>query len=283
MGKGGSMMVGRSKLSTTLNYVYLTLLAIVSIFPLLWIILSSVKSSGEMANNPLSFFPEKITFEYYSRVLNDLSFTTNIKNSLLVSISATLITIGVSALGAYGIVRFFPKAGKKMTKILITTYMFPPILLAVPYSIIIVSVGLVNTWTGLVITYLSFSIPYAIWMLIGFFQTVPLEIEEAARVDGAGKMRTFLQVVLPIVAPGVVATAIYTFINTWNEFLFALLLINSSEKMPISVALYSLTGSEVLDWGEMMAASVIVILPSIIFFMIIQNKIAGGLSDGSVK
>lgn len=276
-------MVGKSKLSTTLNYIYLTLLAIVSVFPLLWIILSSVKSSGEMANNPLSFFPENITFDYYLRVLNDLSFTTNIKNSLLVSFSATFITIVVSALGAYGIVRFFPKAGKKMTKILITTYMFPPILLAVPYSIIIVSVGLVNTWTGLVITYLSFSIPYAIWMLIGFFQTVPLEIEEAAKVDGAGIVRTFLQVVLPIVAPGVVATAIYTFINTWNEFLFALLLINSSEKMPISVALYSLTGSEVLDWGEMMAASVIVILPSIIFFMIIQNKIAGGLSDGAGK
>ncbi|MFJ7667570.1 carbohydrate ABC transporter permease [Lysinibacillus sp. NPDC097195] len=276
-------MAGKNKLSTTLNYIYLTLLAIVSVFPLLWIIVSSVKSSGEMANNPLSFFPEKITFDYYFRVLNDLSFTTNIKNSLLVSFSATIITIVVSALGAYGIVRFFPKAGKKMTKILITTYMFPPILLAVPYSIIIVSVGLVNTWTGLVITYLSFSIPYAIWMLIGFFQTVPLEIEEAAKVDGAGIMRTFLQVVLPIVAPGVVATAIYTFINTWNEFLFALLLINSSEKMPISVALYSLTGSEVLDWGEMMAASVIVILPSIIFFMIIQNKIAGGLSDGAGK
>jgi len=276
-------MAGKNKLSTTLNYIYLTLLAIVSVFPLLWIIVSSVKSSGEMANNPLSFFPEKITFDYYFRVLNDLSFTTNIKNSLLVSFSATFITIVVSALGAYGIVRFFPSAGKKMTKILITTYMFPPILLAVPYSIIIVSVGLVNTWTGLVITYLSFSIPYAIWMLIGFFQTVPVEIEEAAKVDGAGIMRTFLQVVLPIVAPGVVATAIYTFINTWNEFLFALLLINSSEKMPISVALYSLTGSEVLDWGEMMAASVIVILPSIIFFMIIQNKIAGGLSDGAGK
>lgn len=276
-------MVGRSRLMTTLSYIFLTVLATASVFPLIWIILSSIKSPGEMANSPLSIFPERITFEYYWRVLNDLSFTINIKNSLLVSVSATLITIVVSALGAYGIIRFFPKAGKRMTKVLITTYMFPPILLAVPYSIIIVSVGLVNTWTGLVITYLSFSIPYAIWMLIGFFQTVPLEIEEAAKVDGAGVMRTFLQVVLPIVAPGIVATAIYTFINTWNEFLFALLLINSSDKMPISVALYSLTGSEVLDWGEMMAASVIVILPSIIFFMIIQNKIAGGLSDGSVK
>lgn len=275
--------VGQSKLNIAVMYVFLSLLSLIAVFPLIWIILSSFKTSGEMANHPLSMLPKQFTLEYYSRVLHNLHFTTNIKNSLIVSLSATMVTIVVSALAAYGIVRFFPKAGKKMTKLLITTYMFPPILLAVPYSIIIIKIGLVNTWTGLVITYLSFSIPYAIWMLIGFFQTVPLEIEEAAHVDGAGKIRVFLQIVLPIVSPGVVATAIYTFINTWNEFLFALLLINTSEKMPISVALYSLTGSEILDWGEMMAASVIVIVPSIIFFMLIQKKIAGGLSDGSVK
>lgn len=265
------------------SYIYLTILSVISAFPLLWIVLSSIKSPGELSRNPTAFLPEKLTFHYYSRVLNDLGFTTNIKNSLLVSISATLITIVVSSLAAYGIIRFFPKVGGRMTKLLIMTYMFPPILLAVPYTAILIKVGLVNTWTGLVITYLSFSIPYAIWMLIGFFRTVPLEIEESARVDGAGKIRVFLQIVLPIVAPGIVATAIYTFINTWNEFLFALLLINSSDKTPISIALYSLTGSEILDWGEMMAASVIVILPSVIFFMLIQKRIAGGLSDGSVK
>lgn len=273
----------RNKTTLLLLYVFLSLAALAAVFPLLWIILSSFKTSGEMASRPLAFFPETFTFEYYVRVLNNLKFTVNIKNSAVVSLATTIITIVVSALGAYGVVRFFPNAGKKMTKLLITTYMFPPILLAVPYSIIIIKMGLVNTWTGLVITYLSFSIPYAIWMLIGFFQTVPLEIEEAARVDGAGKLRVFVQIVLPVVAPGVVATAIYTFINSWNEFLFALLLINSSGKMPISVALYSLTGSEILDWGEMMAASVIVILPSVLFFMLIQKKIAGGLADGSVK
>ncbi|MHA0855610.1 carbohydrate ABC transporter permease [Paenibacillus sp. CMAA1364] len=275
--------VGRSRTVIALLYVFLSIAAIVAVFPLIWIILSSFKSPGEMSSHPLSFLPKNFTWVYYDRVLNNLHFFRNIKNSLLISLAATLISIVVSALCAYGIVRFFPNTGRKMTKLLITTYMFPPILLAVPYSIIIVKLGLVNTWTGLVITYLSFSIPYAIWMLTGFFQTVPLEIEEAARVDGAGKMRVFIQVVLPIVSPGIVATAIYTFINSWNEFLFALLLINSSAKMPISVALYSLNGSEILDWGEMMAASVIVILPSIVFFMLIQKKIAGGLSDGSVK
>ncbi len=275
--------VGTSRVGISMLYVFLTLASIAAVFPLLWIILSSFKSSGEMASNPLAFLPVKWTFEYYDRVMTNLNFGTNIRNSVIVSLLTTLITIAVSSLGAYGIVRFFPRIGKKMTKLLITTYMFPPILLAVPYSIIIIKIGLVNSFTGLVITYLSFSIPYAVWMLIGFFQTVPLEIEEAARVDGAGKVRVFLQVVLPVVSPGIVATAIYTFINAWNEFLFALLLINTSGKMPISVALYSLTGSEILDWGEMMAASVIVILPSVIFFMIIQKKIAGGLADGSVK
>lgn len=276
-------VVGRSKISIALLYVLLSIASIIACFPLLWIILSSFKSSGEMASSPLAFFPKQWTFEYYDRVINNLHFGVNIKNSVLVSSFSTLITIVISSLAAYAVVRFFPKAGKRMTKMLITTYMFPPILLAVPYSIIIVNVGLVNSYLGLVITYLSFSIPYAVWMLIGFFQTVPLEIEEAAKVDGAGKFRVFIQIVLPIVSPGIVATAIYTFINTWNEFLFALLLINTSKKMPISVALYSLTGSEILDWGEMMAASVIVIVPSIIFFMFIQNKIAGGMTDGSVK
>ncbi|OAB46430.1 carbohydrate ABC transporter permease [Paenibacillus antarcticus] len=275
--------VGRNRMGIAILYIFLSIAALVAVFPLIWIILSSFKSPGEMSSHPLAFFPKNFTWVYYDRVLNNLHFFKNIKNSLLVSLATTLISIVISALAAYGIVRFFPNAGKKMTKLLITTYMFPPILLAVPYSIIIVKMGLVNTWTGLIITYLSFSIPYAIWMLTGFFQTVPLEIEEAARVDGAGKMRVFIQVVLPIVSPGIVATAIYTFINSWNEFLFALLLINSSAKMPISVALYSLNGSEILDWGEMMAASVIVILPSIVFFMLIQKKIAGGLADGSVK
>lgn len=275
--------VGRSKLGIGFLYVFLSMAAIVASFPLVWIVLSSFKSSGEMASRPLAFFPQKWTFEYYDRVINNLNFGVNIKNSVMISLSATLITIVISSLAAYAVVRFFPKAGKRMTKMLITTYMFPPILMAVPYSVIIVKVGLVNTFTGLVITYLSFSIPYAVWMLIGFFQTVPIEMEEAAKVDGAGKLRVFIQIVLPVVAPGIVATAIYTFINTWNEFLFALLLINTSSKMPISVGLYSLTGSEILDWGEMMAASVIVIVPSIIFFMLIQNKIAGGMTDGSVK
>ncbi|HDT8465915.1 TPA: carbohydrate ABC transporter permease [Staphylococcus pseudintermedius] len=264
-------------------YIVVILLTVIAVFPFLWIILSSFKSTNELANHPLSLISKEFTIEYYKQVLFDLGFIKNIRNSLIISLVATLISIVVSALGAYGIVRFFPGFGKLMTRFLITTYMFPPILLAIPYTIVIVQLGLMNTWIGLVITYLSFSIPYAVWMLIGFFSTVPIEIEEAAKVDGANRLVIFSKIVLPIVMPGLVATAVYTFINTWNEFLFALLLINTTNKMPISIALYSLNGSEILNWGQMLAASVIIVLPSILFFMLIQKKISAGLSEGSIK
>ena len=273
----------RNLRSYSIPYAFLGVLAVLATFPLAWIMISSVKSSTELASNSLSFWPQEFTFEHYRRVLFELGAIRNLGNSLFISLSTTVLTIAISAPAAYGIVRFYPRVGQRLTQVLISTYMFPPILLAVPYTIIMITLGLSNTYFGLVLAYLSFSIPYAVWMLTAFYQTVPLEIEEAAYVDGAGRVRTFLSVASPIVLPGIVATAIYTFINAFNEFLFALLFINSSDRMPIAVALYSLSGSEVLDWGAMMAASVVVVLPSIIFFLFIQKYIAAGLADGSVK
>ena len=265
------------------SHVYLILLSIIAVFPLLWILICSVKGKGELTSNPTSLVPKTFTLEYYRHVIQDLNFAHNIGNSVLISLCTTAIAITISAMAAYGVVRFFPKFGNVMTKVLITTYMFPPILLAIPYSLVMAKLGLTNTRIGLIIVYLSFSVPYAVWLLVGFFKTVPLEIEEAGRVDGANKAQIFIQIVLPLVAPGIVATAIYTFINAWNEFLYSLILINGTDKMTVSVALKSLEGAEILDWGDMMAASALVVIPSIIFFCFIKNKIAGGLSEGSVK
>lgn len=266
-----------------ISHVYLILLSIIAVFPLLWILICSVKGKGELTGNPTSLIPKTFTLEYYRHVIQDLNFAHNIGNSVLISLCTTAIAITISAMAAYGVVRFFPKFGNIMTKVLITTYMFPPILLAIPYSLVMAKLGFTNTRIGLIIVYLSFSVPYAVWLLVGFFKTVPLEIEEAGRVDGANKAQIFIQIVLPLVAPGIVATAIYTFINAWNEFLYSLILINGTDKMTVSVALKSLEGAEILDWGDMMAASALVVIPSIIFFCFIQNKIAGGLSEGSVK
>ena len=273
----------KEKIGNGLCHVYLILLSFIAFFPLVWVLLCSVKSSGELTANPTRFLPKEFTLENFVHVIKDLGFAGNISNSLIIAVSTTCIAIVLSSMAAYGIVRFFPKLGSVMSKVLVATYMFPPILLAIPYSMVMAKLGFVNTRMGLVIVYLSFSVPYAVWMLVGFFKTVPLGIEEAARVDGANKVQTFVRIVLPLVMPGIVATAIYTFINAWNEFLYSLILINSTDKMTVSVALKSLQGSEILNWGDMMAASALVVVPSVIFFMFIQNKIAGGMTDGAVK
>ena len=273
----------KEKIGNGLCHVYLILLSLIAFFPLVWVLLCSVKSSGELTANPTRFLPKEFTLENFVHVIKDLGFAGNISNSLIIAVSTTCIAIVISSMAAYGIVRFFPRLGSIMSKVLVTTYMFPPILLAIPYSMVMAKLGFVNTRVGLVIVYLSFSVPYAVWMLVGFFKTVPLGIEEAARVDGANKVQTFVRIVLPLVMPGIVATAIYTFINAWNEFLYSLILINSTDKMTVSVALKSLQGSEILNWGDMMAASTLVVVPSVIFFMFIQNKIAGGMTDGAVK
>lgn len=270
-------------IGNALCHVYLIILSVVAVFPLVWVLLSSIKTNGELTSNPTKFIPINPTLENFVHVIQDLEFGVNIANSIVIALCTTLIAIIISCMAAYGIVRFFPKLGGIMSKALVATYMFPPILLAIPYSLVMAKLGFTNSRVGLVIVYLSFSVPYAVWMLVGFFKTVPIGIEEAARVDGANKLQTFIRIVIPLVAPGIVATAIYTFINAWNEFLYALILINSTDMMTVSVKLRSLQGAEILNWGDMMAASTLVVVPSVIFFMLIQKKIAGGMTEGAVK
>lgn len=279
--KGSAKM--KKRLGETGCYAYLTVLAVFSAFPLLWLFMCSIKSSSDLLTNPTSLFPTKATLENYYNVMVNLKLGVNIKNSLIVSLATTLIATVVSSMAAYGIIRFFPKLGNAMSKMLIMTYMFPAIVLVIPYAVVMGKIGLTNTRMGLIIVYLSFNVPYAVWLLTGFFKTVPLEIEEAARMDGAGRIQTFRKVVLPLVAPGLVATAIYMFINSWNEFLYALILTSSSDITTLSIKLHTMQGADVLNWGDMMAACMVVVLPSVVFFCFIQKYIAGGMTEGAVK
>ena len=271
------------RLGDILCNVYLILLSVFAVFPLLWLLVSSFKSSSEMLNNPTKIFPIQWTLENFKTVLVTLNFTINIRNSVIIAAATTIVAIIISSLAAYGVVRFFPKLGDVMTKVLVTTYMFPSIMLVIPYAMVMSKLSLTNTRVGLVLVYLSFSVPYAVWMLVGFFKTVPIGIEEAARIDGANKLQVFVRVVLPLVAPGIVSTAIYVFINAWNEYLYSMIWMSSSDKTTISVAVKTLEGADILNWGSLMAACAIVVVPSIIFFCFIQSKLAGGLSDGAVK
>ncbi len=266
-----------------ISNLYLILLLIIAVFPLLWLLVSAFKSSSEMLNNPTRIWPIRWTLENFRTVLITLNFIINIRNSLIIAACTTVIAVIISSLAAYGVVRFFPRLGSLMTRVLVTSYMFPSIMLVIPYAMVMARLNLTNTRIGLVLVYLSFSVPYAVWMLVGFFKTVPIGIEEAARIDGANKLEVFIRIVLPLVSPGIVATAIYVFINAWNEYLYAMILMSSSDKTTISVAVKTLEGADILNWGSLMAACAIVVVPSILFFCFIQNKMAGGLSEGAVK
>lgn len=266
-----------------ISNLYLILLLIIAVFPLLWLLVSAFKSSSEMLNNPTRIWPLRWTLENFRTVLITLNFIINIRNSLIIAACTTVIAVIISSLAAYGVVRFFPRLGSLMTRVLVTSYMFPSIMLVIPYAMVMARLNLTNTRIGLVLVYLSFSVPYAVWMLVGFFKTVPIGIEEAARIDGANKLEVFVRIVLPLVSPGIVATAIYVFINAWNEYLYAMILMSSSDKTTISVAVKTLEGADILNWGSLMAACAIVVIPSILFFCFIQNKMAGGLSEGAVK
>ena len=152
----------QNKLLGFFYHVFLIISTVVAVFPLVWIIISAVKGKGELTGNPTAFFPKEITLDYFRHVIQDLGFIVNIRNSVIIALFATVIAITVSSLAAYGIVRFFPRLGNIMSKVLVTTYIFPPILLAIPYSIVMGKIGLTNTRIGLIIVYLSFSIPYAV-------------------------------------------------------------------------------------------------------------------------
>lgn len=266
-----------------LAYTILVLLLIFSVFPFIWLFFSSFKTLPDFVNNASKILPEKFTFGNYIRVIKDFGFAVYLRNSAVVSISAMVISIVLSSMAAYSVVRFFPRVGKRITNLIIVAYMFPPILLAVPYVMVVSMIRLTNSLVGLTIVYLSFTVPYCVWMLTGYFRSVPVEIEEAARIDGATRFQTFIRITLPLVVPGLVATAVFAFINAWNEFLYSLVLISSGSKKTVSVALYSLVGGETLQYGELTAASVLVVIPTIILFFCIQKRLVSGLTSGAIK
>ena len=271
------------KIQSFICHFYLVILTIIAIFPLVWIILSSIKGKGELTGNPTGFLPKTFTLEYFRHVIFDLGFINNIKNSAGIALVTTLIAIIVAALAAYGIVRFFPKFGSVMSKVLVTTYIFPPILLAIPYSIVMAKAGLVNTRIGLIIVYLSFSIPYAVWLLVGFFKSVPIGIEEAARIDGCTYFQTWVKVIFPIARPGIMTAAVLAFLSNWNEYYWASLVLITREKLTVPALLSTFTTSFNTNYNGLFSAMVVIILPPVILYCVFSKFFIEALSGGAVK
>ncbi|MDB6179114.1 carbohydrate ABC transporter permease [Paracoccus sp. Z330] len=264
-------------------YAALTIVTIILVFPILWMISVSLKPTTETFSLPPRLLPEEFHWGGYAKVLSDPKFRTFLINSYIVGLAVTFLSLVIGTLAAFGFsrYRFF---GDRVAKLfVITTQMVPTITLLIPYFGVIVFLGLYDTLWGLILTYLTFALPYSIVMMNGYLDTIPKDFDEAATIDGCSPLGVLVRVLLPVAVPGIISTAVYTFLLAWNEFLFALALTRSMEMRTVPVGISMMVGEFGLKWDEMMAFSVIGSLPVLVLFMLVQRFVVGGLSAGGVK
>ena len=253
-------------------------------FPLFWMLLTSVKPQTELFRIPPTFLPETITFEHYGRLLTETPFLHYFGNSVILSAATTIVVVVLATLGAYSLVRFKYRGRESLAFLVLFTYLLPSVVLIIPLYLLMVSLGLSNTLFSLVIAYTTFALPYGLWLLRSFMAGVPEDLEAAALVDGASRLGAFWDVILPQLLPGIISTALFTFILSWNEYLYALVLVNSDAARPLTTGVMSMLISAFnIEWSLLMAASVMMSLPLIVVFAFLQSYLTRGFGAGAVK
>lgn len=265
-------------------YVLLIVIVLSMAMPLLWMGLSSLKTEGENLSYPPTIIPQKWTLEHYRTLFQRTQFPLWFRNSVLVSIGTTLTSIAVSAMGAYVFSRFRYRFFEAFSRVILFAYMVPRVLLLIPVFKIVYSLKLSNSLYGLLLANNAFLIPYGLWTLRSYFAGIPHEIEEAALIDGCTRWRAFVQVVLPQAFPGIISAALFCFNVSWNEFLYASVLLWSSSRMTLSAGVATFMGKLApASWGLLMAAGVMITLPMIILFSLMQSFLVAGWGGGAVK
>jgi len=259
---------------------YLVFLA----FPLLWLISSSLKSPREFAAITPTLLPKDIDFSNYTSALEEQGLVRSLGNSLQISILTTILVLIVALPVSYALARFRSRLRPITNGWILVSQVFPVILIVIPLFMILRPLHLTNTIPGVVLVYLVWSLPFALWMLQGYVAAVPRELEEAAAVDGASRIRTIIAIVMPLLRPGLIATAMFTFISAWNEFFFALVLLQDPELKTLPLVLARFVGAEgQVQFGPLAAASVLATVPSLVFFAFLQRRLTSGLLSGAVK
>ena len=266
-----------------LNLVTWTLVLLIA-FPLAWMIVTSVKPQSELFRIPPTWIPETITFEHYWRLLTETPFLRYFGNSVVLATSTTLFVVLLGTLGAYSLVRFTYRGRETMAMLVLFTYLLPSVVLIIPLYLLIASIGLSNSLFGLILAHTTFALPYALWLLRSFMEGIPEDLENAALVDGATRLGAFRDVIFPQLLPGVISTALFTFILSWNEYLYALVLVNSESVTPLTTGVMSMLISAFnIEWSLLMAASVMMSLPLIVVFAFLQSYLTSGFGAGGVK
>jgi len=254
-----------------------------ALFPLFWLLKVSVTPNDLLYTEGVRMWPSRTTWDHYAFVLQHSAFPTFFKNSLIVSTSTAVTVTICASLSGYALSRFNFRAKYWIVALMLLTQMFPLVMLVAPIFKMLSPLGLTNSLTGLVIVYVAFNVPFATFLMQSFFDGIPKDLEEAAMIDGATRFRAFSQIILPLTLPGIAATLGFVFTAAWSELLFALMLISSSGVSTFPVGLLSFVSKFSVDFGQMMAAGVLALIPACLFFLFIQRYLVQGLTAGAVK
>jgi ABC-type glycerol-3-phosphate transport system permease component len=290
-----------SVLRQVVAYVVLLLVTFFICFPLIWALSTSLKAPKDVMATPPRLLPPQATLENYRNLVTgkqqyfraDQSyvpttaapqhFTSWFANSVVVSLGSTAISILISTLAAYSVTRFRYRGRRIVPYFSLLGYMLPSIILVFPLFLVMTELRLTNSLWSLTFGYVSITLPFCMWLLWAFFRGIPIELEEAAMIDGASRLRVFVDIVLPSAAPGIIAAAIFSLIVSWNDFLFARVFINSIENLPLTVGVMHFFEGTHVDWGLMMASAVLMTVPMAILFMLMQRHLVAGFGAGAVK
>jgi ABC-type glycerol-3-phosphate transport system permease component len=263
-------------------YVAALVIAVYSAFPIYWMVVSSLREPTELLTN-VSLIPNVLSLESYRNLLELTDYPRHFMNSVIVAVVAVLVTMVFSVMIAYAVTRQRIRGKKVIVGAMLYAYMFPPLLIAIPIFTILARLGLSDTLTGLIASHLTLTLPLGVWFLWGFFKNMPFELEEAAMVDGCTRLGAFLRVVLPLALPGLITVAIFSFLLSWTDYTFALVMIGSDANKTLPVGLASMVGSFDLRWGEIMAGSTLIALPLFAAFALMSQYFIQGLGAGAVK
>jgi len=265
------------------SYSVLLALLVLVVFPFYWMTITSFKGEEQMRSLVSMFWPSPVVLDNYRQLLGKTDFLAWFGNSVVVAVSSTLLAAAIGTIGAYALARLSFLGRAFMSSAVLITYLVPPSILFIPLYAQMRNLGLADSLAGLIAAYPSFTVPFVTWLLMGYFESIPVELEEAAMIDGATRFGAFRRIILPLAAPGVLAASLYAFTQAWNEFLYALVFITNVKLRTLPVGLSTFITGDVYGWGYLMAGAVLTTLPVIVAYIYLQRYMVEGLTAGSVK
>jgi ABC-type glycerol-3-phosphate transport system permease component len=279
--------IRRRGIRVVVHRLLVVLVLILMLFPIYWLIVTTLGSPDQMVSvQPQDIFPRSISLSSYQFVLADPQFGVYARNSLIVASTVMVLSVVISALGGYGLARHPFKGSRSFGRFVLFAYIAPAVLLAIPMFVVLSKLGLVNTPAGLILAHLSFAVPFCVWVMRGFFLTLPSELEDAARVDGCGWLGAFWRVVLPLSRPGLIAAGLFAFLLSWNEYFYALVFLQNNSQMTLPIGIQSTYFNPSMlpsDWLHLLTGSVLASIPVFLLFAFMQRYMVSGLTAGAVN